>query len=64
MTPEMRIVINPKTGIVEKIQLIAPDAESQSMGFKTYQVLADEINNFSKKAKKVLRLERALGRLN
>ncbi len=61
---QMKIVINIPTGILEAVQLVAPDTKSQSMGFKAYQVLADEINNFSKKAKKVLRLERALGRLN
>jgi hypothetical protein len=59
----MRIVIDIPTGILEAIQLVAPDAKSQSMGFKAYQVLAEEINSFSKKAAKLLRLERALGRI-
>lgn len=63
MTSELRIVINPKTGNVEKIQLQAPDAESQSEGFKAYQVLAEEINRFAEKASKLIRLERAIGRL-
>lgn len=63
MTSEMRIVINPKTGTVEKVQCLAPDAKSQSEVFNTYQALVDEINRFSKRATKLLRLERALGRL-
>ena len=63
MTSELRIVIDPKTGAIEKIQLQAPDAKSQFEGFKAYQVLAEEINCFSEKAAKLLRLERALGRL-
>lgn len=63
MTPEIRIVINPKTGVVEKVQLVASDSKSQSMGFKAYQALAEEINHFSERAMKLLRLERAIGRL-
>jgi len=63
MTSELRIVINPKTGSVEQIQLVAPDAESQSLGFKAYQVLAEEINRFAEKASKLIRLERACGTL-
>ncbi len=64
MTPEMRIVLNPKTGTVEKVQCLAPDARSQSEVFYTYQVLVDEINRFSERATKLLRLEKAFGRLN
>ena len=60
---ELRIVINPRTGVVEKIQFLAPDAKSQSEVFKTYQVLEEEIRNFAERATKVVRLERAVGRL-
>ena len=63
MRRELKIVINPMTGIVEKVQLVAPDAKSQSEGFKVYQALAEEINQFSEKAIKRLRLEKAIGRL-
>ena len=60
---ELRIVINPKTGTVEKIQLVAPDAKTQSLGFKAYQALADEIDRFAERASKVIRLERAIGKI-
>ena len=60
---ELRIVVSPKTGIVEKVQVLAPDAKSQSETFKTYQVLAVEINRFSERATKLVRWERAIGRL-
>ena len=63
MTSELRIVVDPKTGAIERIQLQAPDAKSQAEGFKAYQVLAEEINRFAEKAAKLIRLERALGRL-
>lgn len=61
---QMKIVINIPTGVLEAVQLVASDTKSQSMGFKAYQALVEEINSFSKKAAKRLRLERALGRLN
>lgn len=63
MNSELRIVINPATGVVEKVQCLAPDAESQSVGLKAYQALSEEIHRFSERAAKLLRLERALGRL-
>lgn len=63
MTPELKIVINPQTGVLKAVQLVAPDIQSQSLGFKAYQALAEEINRFSERATKLLRLERALGRL-
>lgn len=61
MTSELRIVINPRTGSIEKIQLVAPDAGSQTLGFKAYQALSEEINRFAEKASKLIRLERAIG---
>jgi len=63
MTSELRIVINPKTGNVKSIQLVAPDAKSQLEGFNAYQALAEEINRFAEKTSKLIRLERAIGRL-
>jgi len=61
MTSELRIVINPRTGGIKTIQLVAPDAKSQSEGFAAYQALADEINRFAEKASKLIRLKRAIG---
>lgn len=61
MHPALRIVLNPKTGIVEKVQVLAPNAKLQSEVFKTYQVLEDEICRFSERASKLVRLERAIG---
>lgn len=60
---ELRLIIDPKTGNLKTVQLVAPDIESQSEGFKAYQALANEINRFSERATKLLRLERALGRI-
>ncbi len=59
---QMRIVINVPSGVLEAVQIVAPDVKNQTLGFKAYQVLSEEINQFSKKAAKLLRLERALGR--
>lgn len=60
---QMRIVIDVPSGVLQAVQLVASDTKGQSMGFKAYQALADEINSFSKKATKLLRLEKTLGRL-
>jgi len=60
---ELKIVINPQTGGIKTIQLVAPDAKSQSEGFKAYQALSEEINHFAEKASKLIRLERVMGRL-
>lgn len=63
MEPEIKIVINPQTGAVKKIQLIADDAQSQEKGFRAYQALSEEIRQFGKTARKIVSLERAIGRL-
>ncbi len=57
MTSELRIIINPTIGTVEKIQVLAPDKESQSAGIKTYQALSNEIREFSKQVSKILKRE-------
>jgi len=60
---ELRIVLNPRIGNVEKVQVLAPDAKRQSEVFKTYQALEDEICRFSERATKLVRMEKAIGRL-
>ena len=54
MTSELRIIINPAISLVEKVQLLALDEESQSAGIRTYQVLSNEIREFSKRVSKIL----------
>jgi hypothetical protein len=63
MASEIRLVINPATGNLSKVELLVPDIEKQSQAFKAYQALSDEIQAFSKKATKIIQLERAMGRL-
>jgi hypothetical protein len=60
---EIRIIIDPQACTIKPIQFVAPDAKSQPVNFKAYQVLAEEINHFSERATKILRLERALGKM-
>jgi hypothetical protein len=63
MTSELRIIIDLKTGNLRSLQLVASDACSQSEGFKAYQALAEEINHFAQQASKLIRLQRAIGKL-
>ena len=59
----IKIVIDPATGNFSNIEIVTPDKESESQAFKAYQALRDEIRQFSKRTAKIIRLERALGRL-
>lgn len=59
----IKVVINPATGKLEKVELVTSDKETQSQAFKAYQALSDEIQHFSQRSEKIIRLERALGRL-
>lgn len=62
MTPEIRIIIDPQACTVRPVQFVAPDPKDQPVNFRAYQVLAEEINRFSERATKLLRLERAMGK--
>lgn len=59
----IKIVIDHVTGRIEKVEFPPSDKNTQSQAFKAYQALSDEIQAFSKKAAKIIRLERALGLL-
>lgn len=62
MTSELRIIINPAIGVVEKVQLFAPDEDSQAAGIKAYQMLSDEIRAFSKRVSRRLEKKSASSR--
>ena len=59
----IKIVIDPATGNFCKVEIETPDQESESQAFKAYQALRNEIQQFTKRTTKIIRLERALGRL-
>ena len=59
----IKIVINPATGRLEKVELVTPDKEAQSQAFFVYQALRDEIHQFTQRTSKIVRLARALGKL-
>lgn len=63
MTPEIRIIIDPQACTVKPVQFVAPDAKSQPVNFKAYQAIAEEVERFSERVTKLLRLERACGEL-
>ena len=57
----IKIVINPATGKLEKVELVAPDKASELHAFSVYQALRSEIRNFAKSTAKAVRLKRAVG---
>jgi hypothetical protein len=59
----IKIVINPATGRIEKVEFPPSDKETQSQAFSAYQALSEEIRRFSVRSAKIIRLERALGRI-
>lgn len=59
----IKVVINHVTGRVEKIELPPSDKDSQSQAFEAYKAIDEEIEKFSKQVSKIIRLERALGRI-
>ena len=53
---EIVVRINPLTGAVEKVQLIADDEESQMNGILRLQLYLRDINQLSKKTSQSARL--------
>lgn len=49
MIPAIKIVIDPVTGTLDKIELVAPDKKSRSQAFFAYQVIEDEVKRFAEK---------------
>lgn len=53
---EIVLRLNPDTGIVEKIQVVASDEKSQLEGLKRLQLYLWDINQFSRRTAKCARL--------
>ena len=53
---EILLRLNPETGNIEKIQLIADDEESQLNGIKRLQLYLKDINQFSRNTAESARL--------
>ena len=63
MTSEIRIIINPETGDVSRVQISAPDKDKESQAYNAYQVIREEILNFSEQTTKLIRLQQGLSLL-
>ena len=57
----IKIVINPVTGGLEKVELVTSDKNRESHTFAVYHALRGEIRNFAKATSKAVRLKRAVG---
>lgn len=59
--PEIRLILNPDVGGIEKVQVHADNEDDQMRTFKWLQTLMREINRFSQRIANKNYLEKVIG---
>ncbi|RLG49899.1 MAG: hypothetical protein DRN90_00675, partial [Thermoproteota archaeon] len=54
-------VLDPLTGGIMKIEIIGENTQDQTRAFQTYQALAEEINRFGQRTKRLVFLNKITG---